>query len=428
MMPTAPVRPSRSKAWSWVAAAAAIALVTVGGIVSLWPRTGHGPSVLWHLAGDIAAPPPADASATTWSAWARQAVDTTVSEQAQALTGGDQAGYLAAIDPVDQRLHDSLLHRFQELRQMGIGQWHQEIRGNPQVTGELAWHADVRVTYCFGDANCRPNTVVIGTDWRLRNDQLLLTDEANTSANQFGPRPWETGDLAIATGKRTVVAVSARLSSRLQETAAAAEQAAAVADTLAKWDGPPSRYVVFLASPTDWDEWYGSGKPEWAGGIYIDQTDNEVIVNSRVRSSDIKDLLTHELTHVATLAGPRKGPDDRTTWWLVEGIAEYAMMLGRPVSQYDGFTQVRSFIKTEGGDPVVAIPAADATVDQAAGAYGVAFLAVRRMADRYGQDAMLNFWGKIVHDGQTFDDAARAAYGQSWDAVRADCQTYIRSV
>src|SRR5262252_6451869 len=69
--------PRRRGRWGWVAAALSILTVTVGGVVVLWPGQS-GPAVVWHLAGNLAAPPPADASPSTWSAWARQAVDTTV--------------------------------------------------------------------------------------------------------------------------------------------------------------------------------------------------------------------------------------------------------------------------------------------------------------------------------------------------------------
>lgn len=421
--PVPPQKPRRR--WAWVVVALAILAATASGVVALWPGRG-GQTALWHLPGNLEAPPAADASQTEWNAWARRAVDASVAGQADALVSGDAEGYLAAVDPSEHRLHDALAHRYDVLRQMGIGQWHQQVRGRPEVTGEFAWHVDVRVTYCFGESTCRLNTVVIGTDWRLDGDHLVLTDLANTSDEQYGPRPWETGELAIGTGARSVVATSARLSDRLDTTLAAAERAAAIADSMARWSGPPSRYVVFLASTTDWAEWYGSGKPEWAGGIYIDDTDNEVVVNSQVR--EIQDMLTHEFTHVSTLAGERRGRNDRTTWWLVEGIAEYAMMLDRPVSEYEGIRETRSYVRAEDGVPVVEIPGFEATIDEAAGAYGVAFLGVRRLADRYGQDAMLDFFGRVVHDGQTLEEAAPEAFGQNWESVRSDCETYIRSI
>jgi hypothetical protein len=237
------------------------------------------------------------------------------------------------------------------------------------------------------------------------------------------------GDLVVGTGARTVVATTARLDRRLEDTLAAAEAAAAVADTLARWGGSPSRYVVFLASSADWSTWYGFDQPDWAAGVYVNQTDNEVVVNAPVvPTGDTQELLTHELTHVATLAGGRDGLSS-AVWWLVEGIADYAMMLNQSLGDYDAIPEVRKFVRDSwDGDPAIGQPAYGATTEEAAARYGVAFLAVWRMAESYGQDAMLDFFGKVVHDNIPLEDAAPAAYGESWDAVKADCEQFIRDV
>ncbi len=420
-----PPPPKRSSRGAWLAVAVSVLVATVSGVVAFWPRPSGEPPI-WHVVGEQEAPPPQDAAPSVWNAWARRAVDTTMASQGSALLAGDEEGWLSVADPDDAQLRSDLRRRYAVLHQMGVGKWTQEVRGRAEVTGELSWHAQVRVTYCFGDPDCRPNIMIFGTDWRLDEDRLVLTGVENSTERQLGPRPWEATDLAVATGDRTIVATSPRLDGRLAETLEAAEAAAAVADTLARWNGPPSRYVIFLADSGDWSEWYGFEKPEWAGGLYLDETDNEVLVNSGVRG--MTEMLTHEFTHVATLAGDRKGRNDISTWWLVEGIAEYAMMLDRPVSEYDGISLVRSFVRREGADPVVSVPTVEASLEDAAARYGIAFLGVRRMADVYGQDAMLDFFGRIVHDGDTLEEAAPAAYGRDWDEIRDDCATYIRSV
>jgi hypothetical protein len=284
----------------------------------------------------------------------------------------------------------------------------------------------VRVSYCFGDASCRPNTIVIEAQWRLVDDRLVLTAVEDSGREQSGPRPWEVTDLAVTTGDRAVVATSPRLDWRLDQLLDAAERAAAVADRFARWNGAPSRYVVFLANSVDWDAWYGFDKPDWSGGYYVDLTDNEVVVNAAIGNP--LDMLTHEFTHVATLAGNRDGRVS-TTWWLVEGIAEYATMIDRPVSAYDGFADVRRFVSGSwDGDPAVTAPGFSATLEEAAARYGIGFLSVRRMADVYGEDAMIEFFGLVVHDDVSLDSAAREAFGQSWESIRADCVTYIRSL
>jgi hypothetical protein len=405
-----------------------LASLVLGLGVAVWPGPAS-PEAAFHAAHEVEAPPAMDASASTWNAWAGRAVDVAVGWQAAALVEGDEEAFLASVDPEDTRLRGEQQRRFEVLRQMGVGQWSQEVRGRPDVTGELSWHAEVRVTYCFGDPECRPNTIVIGTDWRLAGDRLVLTAMDESGEDQIGPRPWESQDVAVATGPRTVVVSSERLDYRLEATLEAAEQAAAAADPMAQWDGPPSRYVVFLAGSADWADWYGFEKPGWAAGVYVNRTDNEVLINSVVvRPQDMVDTLTHEFTHVATFAGPRDGRS-ADTWWLEEGIADYVAMIDRPVSAYNGLSTVRSFIHgTWDGDLVLDRPGDGVSPASATGRYGVAFLAVRRLADGHGHDAMVEFFGAVVHHGKSLDEAAQEAFGESWATVRADCVAYIRNV
>ncbi|HEY7222716.1 MAG TPA: hypothetical protein VH561_03760 [Micromonosporaceae bacterium] len=427
-LPWPAARPAvRHSAGGWalvaVSAVVVVASLCAGLVTAVVPRAAD-PSASFHAAGQLDTPPAADAPASDWNTWARRAVDEEVGWQAAALVKGDEKAYLAPVDPDDSSLRTELRHRFEVLREMGVGQWTQEVRGRPDVTGELSWHADIRVNYCFGDSTCRLNSLVIGTDWRMDGEQLLLTDVDESAEDQAGPRPWETGELAVATGKRTVVASSPYLKYRLADTLKAAEKAAAVADTLAHWYGPPSRYVIFLAGGSDWSSWYGFSKPEWSAGVYINRTDNEVVINSTVH--DPTETLVHELTHVATFAGKDAGRSE-ATWWLEEGIAEYATMIGKPVSKYDAMAPTRTFVrKSWDGDPAVDRPSDDASLDEAAARYGVAFLAVRRMADLYGQNAMLDFFGAVVHEGTSLDDAAQAVFGKSWKTVSADCASFIR--
>ena len=71
-------------------------------------------------------------------------------------------------------------------------------------------------------------------------------------------------------------------------------------------------------------------------------------------------------------------------------------------------------------------PSTNASLDEAAARYGVAFLSVRRIADdvRAGQDA--DFWGQVVHDNTSLEDASLSALGAPWTTVSADCAPYIR--
>ena len=80
------------------------------------------------------------------------------------------------------------------------------------------------------------------------------------------------------------------------------------------------------------------------------------------------------------------------------------------------------------GDPAVAAPGERASIGEAAARYGIAFLTVRRIADKYGMAKMLDFFGRVVHDAEYLNNAARSALGVPWQTVKADCVRYIRSV
>ena len=217
---------------------------------------------------------------------------------------------------------------------------------------------------------------------------------------------------------------------RLPEAVKAADRAAKVADTFARWSQPPNRYVIFLAGPTDWKKWYGHEQPEWAAAwaVPVSDTTTEVVVRTQVvQQRDLEVLLTHELTHVTSLAGKRNG-EGRSAWWLIEGIAEYATMVNKAVKSYEGIVPTRSFVKSKwDGDPAVDPPSSTASLDEAGGRYGVAFLSVRRIADKYGRDKMLTFFGQIVHDATPLETAATNALSTPWATVKADLATSIRT-
>ena len=145
-----------------------------------------------------------------------------------------------------------------------------------------------------------------------------------------------------------------------------------------------------------------------------------------VQQRGLRTLLIHELTHVTTLAGKRDGAN-RGAWWLVEGIADYATMIDKSVRSYDAISQVRAFVRGSwNSDPAVDPPTTTSSLEDASARYGVAFLAVRCLAERHGEDKMLAFFGRVVHDNQTLEVASTAELGLAWATVRADCRDYIR--
>lgn len=435
--PWAPA-PARRGPLRWVAGIAAVvfmcSVLGIGGLVGYADYAGAlDTQAAWKPGAQdvVASPPPAqNAPASEWSSWARRSVGDEVADQAKALLAGNEAGFLAVVDPTNAALVAEHKRRFKVLHAMGPGVWTQAVTGSLRTHDSRSWTADIKIGYCFGAATCSSVQLVVSSEWAYKNDRLVMVDLKPSDPQWNGPRPWETDELTVLAGKRVVMAATKVNAWRLPDAVKSADKAAQVADTLAKWEPPPSRYVIFLAGPDDWKKWYGHNQPEWAAAwaVPVSASVTEVVVRTQVvQQRGLETLLTHELTHVTTLAGKRDGAG-RSAWWLIEGIADYATMIGKQVRDYDAIPPTKAFVKNQwDGNPEVAAPSSAASLEEASARYGVAFLAVRRISDKYTQPKMLEFFGRIVHDNQDINAAAQAALGAPWTTVSKDCATFIRS-
>ncbi|PWR08500.1 hypothetical protein DKT68_15475 [Micromonospora acroterricola] len=348
--------------------------------------------------------------------------------QSTALLAGDRAGFLAVADTAAQA---DLRRRFAALRALKVTVWRAEPTGLPApvIARPGEWRMAVRFQYCFAAPDCRPSPVLIGTRWRENGDQPRLVAMEESKSAETGTRPWEVSELVVATGARTIVATTPALRGKLPGLLAQAEAAATVADGYAATGSPPDRYRVFYAGRTEWQRWYGGGRPRWTGGyaVTVGGGHHEVVLNADgLSSSGTDDLLRHELTHAASL--PERGYPGKTTWWLVEGLAEYAGAGGQPVDRYEGLAEVRQLVK--GGwdgrlDGVT--PADDAPAERVSGSYGVGYLAVRHLVDRYGPERLLAFFTAVVHERKKLDTAAEQAFGEQWSTLHDECVAYVRA-
>jgi hypothetical protein len=408
-----------------------IGVMSAGGGVLAGSLTATGTST-WHGAAgqpDTAAPPAANAPISEWQTWARRTALAESNAQGKALLAGDETGYVAPADPGNTTLVNTLKMRYADLHAMGLGVWNQSL-GDLRATGDKIWTADLTIDYCFGDPTCAQAEIIESTRWSLVGSRLVLSKLDPASADDNGPRPWETDSLTVRTGKRVIVSATKSNVWRLDDAVKIADQAAAITDTFAKWEPAPSRYVIFFAGPNDWKRWYGMDEPDWAAAwsVPVARSVTEIVVRSDVvAQSDLPVLLTHEMTHVTTLAGPRYGATV-ANWWLIEGIAEYASHLNVPLRDYDGVDATVQFVRSSwDGNPAVKAPAQDASQIEAGGKYGVAYLSVRRIAEKYSKAKMLDFWGRVIHDGDSLDVATEGALGASWKTVSADCARYVRA-
>ncbi|MDZ5444622.1 MULTISPECIES: hypothetical protein [Micromonospora] len=349
--------------------------------------------------------------------------------QAAALLGGDRNGFLDVAEPGARA---DLTRRYAALRALRVTVWRPAADGIPRtVTGRPGeWQLAVRVEYCFVVPGCTAAATVFGTRWREAGEQprLLAVEESRTAP--AGARPWEVSDLAVTFGKRTIVATTPALRAKLPGLLAEAEAAAKVADLYTVGGAPPDRYLVYYAGRAEWRRWYGGGRPRWTAGyaVGVGGGHHDVVLNAESLSpTGVDDLLRHELTHAASL--PERGYSDRATWWLVEGLAEYAGADGQPVGRYDGLPEVRELVRGGWNGRLDGLaPADDAADDRVGGSYGVGYLAVRHLVDRYGEQRVLDFFRLVVHDRRSAEEASDQVFGEQWATLHDDCVRYVRTV
>ncbi|MFI7158135.1 hypothetical protein [Micromonospora chalcea] len=349
--------------------------------------------------------------------------------QATALVGADRAGFLAIAEPAAR---PALSRRYAALRALRVTVWRPAADGVPEAAdGQPGqWRQTITVGYCFVAPDCAPSTVELDARWRLVGEEPRLTALEPSGTDPAGVRPWQANDLAVTVGKRVVVATTTAQRSKLPGLLAQAEAAARVADRYAVGDARPDRYLVYYAGKTEWRRWYGGGRPKWTAGyaVGVGGGRHDVVLNAQTLTPDgVDDLLRHELTHAASL--PDRGYADRADWWLVEGLAEYAGADGQPVHRYEGLTEVRDLLRGGWSGRLEAVaPEADASDSRVGGAYGVGYLAVRHLVDRYGEQRMLDFYRAVVHERRSPAQAAAEVLGDPWSMLHDECVAYVRAV
>ncbi|MET8835681.1 hypothetical protein ABZV78_17430 [Micromonospora sp. NPDC004540] len=419
----APPAPARRRRWRlWAVVRLVLVLVACG-----------VPGVLLvGLVRDAAGRPAAgrDDRGTAAERQLRERMAAQLDRQAAALLNGDRAGFLAVAEPAAR---PALTRRYAALRALRVSAWRPAADGVPAAVDRRPgeWRLTVTVGYCFVVPGCTPSSVELGTRWRVAGDaEPRLTAVEESRATPAGARPWEVSDLAVAVGKRAVVATTPALRGKLTGLLAQAEAAARVADLYAVDGSPPDRYLVYYAGRAEWQRWYGGGRPKWTAGyaVGVGGGHHDVVLNAQsLTPTGVDDLLRHELTHAASL--PDRGYADRSSWWLVEGLAEYAGSDGQPVARYEGLAEVRRLVRGGWNGRLDALaPADDAADDRVGGAYGIGYLAVRHLVDRFGEQRVLDFFRVVVHERRSMAEAADEVFGEPWSGLHDDCVAYLRAV
>jgi hypothetical protein len=328
-------------------------------------------------------------------------------KQAAAVNRGDLSGWLA---PVAPSLRPHYQNLFRTLRAL-----------NATVDYRVAEGGDVELAYCFAGPKCPKDSPRIAQRFVVRNGVITaVAKPARPTALQ--PTPWEQGDLIFARGRRVTVGAPKALKNRLKEVVALADQAAAVDDRFAAYvDNRQPRYRVFLATDKLWRTWYGGKATTWAVGYMqpLGPAGADVVVNpSRLTSrTALKEVIQHELGHVATIGGVTTKHEDM---WLVEGVAEYIGM--QPLRADDTYSKGALRRTARLNQP----PLRDGAGEKEVSAfYAQGHFAVDCLVTKFGEPRAMEFVRLRLRLGNSLDMAARSVFGAPFRKVDATCVDWI---
>ncbi len=364
--------------------------------------------------------------------------------QAAALLKGDEKGWLAAVDPSRPKLQTRYRALYASLRALDLSDAEYRIAtvpGDKLDSGRVG----AELTYCFAgtacpawqnDAGLGPPRLLQTLTFRTVGDRYVITGfaDAYAHANDLQPTPWERGGLVYARGKRVTVAGPRSQKKHLRSVLRIAERAAVVNDRFAGYVGNPQpRYRVYLADSKAWKSWYGGIDEKWTVGyaIPLNTAGSDVVLRMSELLKDRKLMTTtiqHELGHVVTVGGVTGYDSDRHLW-LSEGIAEYIGWSPEPArASWNRYGARAAFRDGKPPKTIAAAPFGAKASDRTVGSfYAMGHFAADCMADRYGERRLFTFVRMVLREEQTYDKAARAAFGKSFATVDKGCLTWIRS-
>ena len=319
-----------------IAGVAAVAVASTAGVV-VATRGDHGSQPTGSTAVAVEATPGVASDAE--KAARKAQVNVLLAQRATAVLKGDQAGFLKVVDP---KLVTGQTRLFKNLRMFGFSKLNYFVeseRETPALVekyGPQSFTVRVMMRYQLTGLDRSPVQTDLGYSFTRRGNQwVLISDTAIDSelSRDGHQQPWDFGEVAVTRREKVVVVVDkaeAALGTKIAKSSSAAVAAVRRHWPLG-WDG--AVMVVAMREPRVMSNLWTTGTGDgWTiAAMAVTLYDGEpfrvktgapvgsrIVVNPKYRQSTDKDLLVHEMTHVAT-----DSLNWRTPEWLVEGVAEY---------------------------------------------------------------------------------------------------------
>lgn len=425
--------------------AGALALVAVLGLAGLYLR---GPE------------PSAPGAATEVDVGARdRAVDAVLGRRAAAVLDRDRRAFLADVDQRDPEFVASQERLFDNLAQVELASWEYEQVGRSYDRPDLASTYDrpyylpaLLLHYALKGFDvapvARPQVLTFvqrGSRWLVAGDTDADSDLPATGHAD----PWDRRAIVVKEGRQVLVLADAVDRRRLDGLVRVADRA--VARVAAMWpDGWRRRVVVVAVRDQQLIETYFRTElqssedvaaiavpaygtvPGWSpSSARLPEVGarSRVIINPRYfdPADDANaNLLTHEVTHVATQQRTRAG----SPTWLTEGVAEYtAYRHLRPFA-----VDLPESLAREVRAGSVGLPTYDFYTRDLPAHYLAGFLASAHVADRYGEATLRRLYDRLARTTSEIetlprqDEVLRDLLGVSTDRFSRDVAAYAATV
>jgi len=378
------------------------------------------------------------------------AVRDVLAVRAAALLHRDRAAFLGTVDAASPAFLRGQERLFDNLADVPLLSWSSDLdpTGRPVAATAGAgpvWTAPVVLRYALRGVDPTPAAVEEQVSFVRRDAGWRVTAGLSWSG-EGGRQLWDDGPVVAVTGARSLVLAHPDQAPLARSLADEADRA--VPAVTAVWGtGWPQRVVIIVPSSVGELDALAGGTAHLSSYAAVETVElahtatgpqppgaARILVNpaayvQRSSATGRRVILTHEIAHVAA----QSATTSRVPSWLVEGFADYVGFRdsGVPVRVAAGGLagEVRA------GTLPSELPRGRAfAADSArlADSYAAAWLAVRMIAGRYGEAAVVRLYQAVGH-AATLDpavalrDGLAAVLGTTPQRFTADWLDYLRA-
>ncbi|TDW22922.1 hypothetical protein [Kribbella kalugense] len=350
-----------------------------------------------------------------------KAINVVLARRSAAVLKGDLKGFLASVDPkqADLVARERLL--FVNLRKFGFSSLQyftaDAFRPVPNLVakfGPTTYSTRVMMRYQLTGLDPRPVQTDLGYSFVRRAGAWVLVDDTGTDeflSSDGHRQPWDFQEVQVVRRGPVVVVVDKREASLGTKVAQVAEKA--VKSVRKHWKRPWNGAVLVVAMPQDrvmstiWTTGTGDGWTIAAKAVTLFEGEqlgkpigrpigSRIVVNPALRKRLDKDLLVHEMTHVATST-----LGIATPIWMVEGLAEYVRCRSIEDDPHWTVDPYRKRVKTAYLPKLTALPDTTVFDTNADRAYGTSWWIVEYLAHNLGEKKLATLYTEMAQHGDS---------------------------